>query len=585
MEPLMPLPAATPSFPARCLLLLLGAALATGLWACAPATGPVEREARSTLIHPAGASSEPAINIEALELTPAEPDQFMEDEIARFRALGEWDPSSESTEELADAIYDFPVVMNKHVQFYLDYFQNDLRPTFSRWLARSGRYVPLIQEHLREAGLPEDLAYLPMIESGYNLTAYSRARAVGPWQFMAPTAGQYGLVINDYVDERRDPIKSTRAAIAFLGDLHGEFGCWQLAVAAYNAGGGRIRGAIRRFDSDNFWEISQNDHLSRETRHYVPKLIAAIIIAKNPEEYGFTNIAYDEPLRYETIEVPRWTSLEALALAGAIELEELHDLNRELRRLVTPPDQASYTLRLPEGKSALVMANLPRVRTVAEVAYRTHVVQRGDTLTRICSTYNINKTTLLKANSLRSEQLVIGQRLRIPVQKTAYRLLPEDADLKATAAVMGGSAGGLVLHKIQPGESLWLIARRYGVNANTLAAWNDISDPSRIRAGQQLALYLDPQPLATAPAAASPTKRPPAGGSGERTTVASVQSKQAPAAQSRPEVTYYQVQGGDTLWSIARKFQTTTTMIRQWNQLSSDLIHPGKRLLIRLAEL
>ncbi|MDF1615178.1 LysM peptidoglycan-binding domain-containing protein [Desulfurivibrio dismutans] len=508
---------------------------------------------------------DPLLSEEASELTPAEPDQFLEEELARFEALGDLDPAAESEEELSDTVYDFPVVMNKHVEFYLDYFQNDLRVTFDRWLARSGRYVPMLREKLREAGLPEDLAYLPMIESGYSLTAYSRARAVGPWQFMAPTARQYGLAINDYTDERRDPIRSTQAAINFLRDLHEEFGCWHLAVAAYNAGGGRIRGAMRRFNSDDFWEISGNNHLAKETRHYVPKLIAAIIIAKNPEEYGFTNITYDEPLRYETLQVPRWTALEAVALAGNIDLEELHDLNRQLRRLVTPPEQASYTLRLPADTRQQVTANLPRVRAVAEIEYRTHVVRRGDTLTGICNRYNINKTTLLKANSLRSEQLMIGQRLRIPTQKTAYVLLPEGSDLQQ-AGLTGAGPDGLVLHKIKPGESLWVIARRYGVSVDTLAAWNDISDPRRIRAGQQLALYLQPAPAEYLVLAAGP-------------------GKQAPGDQAQPEVTYYQVRGGDTLWSIARKFQTTTEMIRQWNQLSGDLIHPGKTLLIRLAEL
>ncbi|ADH86382.1 LysM peptidoglycan-binding domain-containing protein [Desulfurivibrio alkaliphilus] len=508
---------------------------------------------------------DPSLHDEAGELTPAEPDQFLEEELARFEALGDWDPAADSEEEINDTVYDFPVVMNKHVEFYLDYFQNDLRITFERWLARSGRYVPMIREKLREAGLPEDLAYLPMIESGYSLTAYSRARAVGPWQFMAPTARQYGLAINDYLDERRDPIRSTQAAINFLGDLYEEFGCWHLATAAYNAGGGRIRGAMRRFNSDDFWEISRNNHLALETRHYVPKLIAAIIIAKNPEEYGFDNIAYDEPLRYETLQVPRWTALEAVALAGDFELDELHDLNRQLRRLVTPPEQANYTLRLPQGSKQQVAAKLPRVRAVAEVEYRTHVVRRGDTLTGICNRYNINKTTLLKANSLRSEQLIIGQRLRIPTQKTAYVLLPEGADPQQ-AGLTGAGPDGLVLHKIKPGESMWVIARRYGVSIDTLAAWNDISDPRRIRAGQQLALYLKPAP-------------------GEKPVLAASGSKQPAGEQSQPEVTYYQVQGGDTLWSIARKFQTTAEMIRQWNQLNGDLIHPGKKLLIRLAEL
>lgn len=565
-------PAAATSLALGAARAVLGAALLSSLWACTPFA--IQGEGPTAGVQPLPATEATVqskvdhgqISGEELELTPAEPDRFIEEELARFQALGEWEPDGGSSEELVDTTYDFPVIINKHVQFYLDFFQAEMRPSFSRWLASSGRYVPMIQEHLREAGLPEDLAYLPMIESGYNLTAYSRARAVGPWQFMAPTARQYGLVINDYVDERRDPFRSTQAAVTFLSDLHNEFGCWQLAVAAYNAGGGRIRGAIRRFDSDNFWEISQNNHLSLETRHYVPKLIAAIIIAKNPAAYGFDNITYDEPLRYETMVVPRWTSLEAVALAGDLDLEELHDLNRQLRRLVTPPEAATYTLRLPADSKARVAENLPRVQAVAQVDYRTHVVRQGDTLTRICNTYNINKNTLLKANSLRSEQLVIGQRLRIPVQTTAYKLLDKGAGPDSRqAGLLGGGAGGLVLHTVQPGESLWTLSRRYGVDAKTIAAWNGLNDPSRIRAGQQLALYFAPAPAG-----------------GGQPSLAAAASKRPPTAEA--EITYYRVRGGDTLWSIAQKFQTTTRQIQEWNQLNGDLIHPGKQLILRLAE-
>ncbi len=552
------------------LACLLSALMIIALASCTQSKIQPSSQERSDVQRPPAYISPPAddrrLSGEARELTPAEPDQFLEEEIARFQELDDLDPEADTTEELADPDYDFPVVMNQHVEFYLDYFQNDLRQTFAAWLARSGRYVPLLQEKLEAAGLPKDLAYLPMIESGYKLTAYSRARAVGPWQFMAPTARQYGLAINDYIDERRDPVRSTQAAVDFLSDLYAQFDCWHLTVAAYNAGGGRIRGAIRRFDSNNFWEISQNNHLAKETRHYVPKLIAAIIIAKNPEQYGFDNIAYEEPLRYETMEVPRWTALEAVALAGDMDLEELHDLNRQLRRRITPPELSTYELRLPVGKKQQVAEKLPRVKAVAKTDYQTHVVGSGDTLTRICNRYNINKTTLLKANSLRSEQLVVGQRLRIPVQKTAYRLLPEGVDQSIEAALAGAGPDGLVLHKIKQGESLWNIARRYGVNVNTLAAWNDIGDPRRIRAGQHLALYLDPEPAGGRTLAAGPSKRTPEG-------------------RNQPDITYYQVQGGDTLWSIARKFETTTAMIREWNQLNGDIIHPGKKLEIRLADL
>lgn len=566
------------------------ALLASTLWGCA--TTEMRREsshsehATGNFVQDKTAKSRPESETEQIrpsedQLSPAEPEQFMDEEIARFEALGESGPIRKPDRESVD--YDFPVVINKHVQFYLDYFQHDIRSTFSRWLARSGRYVPMIRKELKSAGLPQDLAWLPMIESGFSLTAYSRARAVGPWQFMAPTARQYGLTINDYLDERRDPIKSTHAAIAFLSDLYAEFGCWELAVAAYNAGGGRIRNAMRRYDSTDFWEISSKNHLSRETRHYVPKLIAAIIIAKNPEKYGFANIAYDAPLRYETIEVPRWTSLEAVALAGELDFDQLRELNRQLRRTLTPPEDPSYTLRLPPGKTALVAENLPRVHRVAKIEYRTHKVKRGDTLTKVCKIYNINKTTLLKANSLNSEQLIIGQRLRIPVQHTAYKLLPKGADPDKVAGVVANDDNGLLLHTIRRGESLWTISKRYGVGVDTIASWNDIHDPKRIKAGRQLALYLAPSPSQSIAPAQKET-RTAAAGKGRPNLIAGPAKRAPQTSNSKPKVTYYQVRGGDTLWSIARKFRVTTSMLREWNQLSNDLIHPGKELIIRLAQ-
>ncbi|TBV82280.1 MAG: LysM peptidoglycan-binding domain-containing protein [Desulfobulbaceae bacterium] len=562
-----------PALVVRYLTGLLGVILTVGVWACAPITVPFASEPRPEEIRPAGkqppaqVDNEPTEN-ETLGFTPTRTTRFMEEELTRFQTWKNWRPFGRPPPKITPATSDFPLIINQRVQFFLDHFQGDLRPTFDRWLARSGRYVPMIRKHLREAGLPEDLAFLPMIESGFTITAVSPARAVGPWQFMAPTARQYGLVINDYVDERLNPVKATQAATAFLGGLYSEFGCWHLATAAYNAGGGRLRGAIRRFDSNDFWKISRHDHLARETRDYVPKLIAAIIIARDPKAFGFTDITYAEPLRYETIEVPRWTFLEAVALAGGINLGELHNLNRQLLRLVTPPDQATYTLRLPRGTKQLVATNLPRVRIVAQTEYKTHLVRRGETLTQISRNNQLSKSALLKANNLSSGPLATGQRLRIPTQKTAFRLLPENAELRTGFGLPGGGGRGLILHTIQPGESLGLIAQRYGVSAINLAAWNDITDPNRVKAGQQLALFLAPQ-----------TSRP----THDRTIKTAAPKREPTVNQPRFTATYHQVRSGDTLWSIANEFQTTPTMLRKWNQLDDDLIHPGKQLIIRWA--
>lgn len=469
--------------------------------------------------------------------------------------------------DMSEIEYDFPIIINSHVEFFLDKFQNSQHETFRKWLERSGRYLPMIQEELRQAGLPLDLAYLPMIESGYRLTAYSTARAVGPWQFMRGTGRSYNLTIDNYVDERRDPIKSTRAAIRFLADLHAEFNSWQLAVAAYNAGAGRVRGAIRRTGSDDFWQLIKGSHLHKETKYYVPKLIAAIIIAKDPASYGFNDIVYDEPLAFETLEVPRWTSLQAIALAGDESFENIRDLNRQLRRAITPPGKNLYPIKVPVAKKELIARNLPRVKAQIGTQYKTHVIKAGDTVTGICNKYNINKKSLLKANDLRSNVLVAGKRLRIPYRTTTYKLVDESV-MTAGLTPAEMLPENLIIHAIKPGETISELSMRYNVPAHMIAAWNGLEDLSRIRAGQQLAFYLqdgdNPDP--------------------SQSTLTNSKSRSAAnqsdtAENHRP--TYYNVVGGDTLWKIARKFQTTPEKIRLWNNIEGNTIYPGNRLLLK----
>jgi membrane-bound lytic murein transglycosylase D len=488
------------------------------------------------------------------EVTVPEPEITVTEELQELENLGAWVPGNPYTPE--EVSYDFPVTMNKQVEFYLDFFQNKQRDIFTRWLERSTRYLPMIKEELREAGLPEDLAYLPMIESGYSLTACSTANAVGPWQFMHSTALDYGLEINRYVDDRRDPEKSTKAAVAFLSDLYGMFGDWQLAVAAYNAGGGTISKGIKNSNASDFWELAQEQYLPSETKRYVPKLIAAIIIAKNPEKYGFTGINYEPPLAYEFVEVPARTSLRAVEVACKTNLDELRNLNRNLPQLVTPPHHDSYKLKVPVGQKELVAKNLPRVKETATIDYKTHVVKKQETLTKICNLYNVNKTTLLKANNLRKSTLSEGQRLRIPYQITNYALLDKEMPLRAADR----AESRMVLHKVQRGETISLIASRYNVTPQLIASWNDLSNINQIKTGQQLALY-----VANSSDAAN-------------VVVTRSGGKKEMTAAVKP--VYYQVQSGDTLYSIARRYDLTADQLRQWNNLSSDVIHPGTRLQV-----
>ena len=297
------------------------------------------------------------------------PEICLNQELLALESTDNWDdPQTGVIEEVevedipeAEVVYDFPITINRQVEVYLDLFQGAQRKYFSEWLARSGRYIPMMEEELKAAGLPLDLVYLAMIESGFSQTATSSAKAVGLWQFMSYTGKDYGLEITKYIDERRDDKKSTRAAVAYLGDLYEEFGDWFLAVAAYNGGPGRLRKAIKKSRSNDFWQIAQNDTLPLETKRYVPKLIAAIIIAKEPEEYGFTDIENSRPISYDTIAVGPGLSFATAARITNSDNTIIQSLNQELLQEKTPPDREMYALRIPKGTKRMAERNLPRL--------------------------------------------------------------------------------------------------------------------------------------------------------------------------------------------------------------------------------
>jgi hypothetical protein len=255
---------------------------------------------------------------------------------------------------------DVPVDRTKEVKAYLVYFTTERKQVMQRYLARSTRYLPLIREIFQEHGLPEDLAYLAMIESGFNPYAYSPAHASGMWQFISGTGRRYGLEINNYMDERRDPVKSTHAAAKYLLDLYKQFGSWYLAAASYNCGENRVQREIDSSNHKNFWELSANQCLPNETKNYVPQMIAATIIAKNPEKFGFTRVAYLPPLQFDTVKVNEPTSLRAVSIACNVPPEEIELLNPELRKGTTPP--ASYVLKLPKNSKELFSRNIEVAR-------------------------------------------------------------------------------------------------------------------------------------------------------------------------------------------------------------------------------
>jgi len=524
-----------------------------------------------------------------------DPDELAMEELADLNDPSFWEfeasdrQSSSPVQTGFDlSAYDFPITINRQVLYYLDLFQGKHRNSFSQWLARSTRYLPFIQAELKKAGLPLDLAYLAMIESGYNPSAYSHAHAAGLWQFIPGTGRNYGLRIDSWVDERREPEKATKAAIQYLSRLYRDFDDWYLAVAAYNGGENRVERAIQTYNTRCFWEIAGTKGIYLETKQYVPKLIAAILIAREPEKFGFTDIKYQKPVQYDLINVPGGMDLEAVAVSANTTVKRLRALNNELNRDQTPPKLDQYALRIPSGSRSLVAANLDKMVPVMTTAYATHTVKSGETLTSICNLYNVNKTTLLKANNLRTATLKRGLRLQIPTTTTKYVLLKEGESAQTLLAKSGSVNRHLVLHQIKPGDTLSKISLQYQVPTKTIMEWNKISNPRTIKAGQQIALYLDrPAPdamtviadaakvIVPSVASSATTDTPTLNDTRKRT------AQESPAAPPSQQLAWYVVQKGDTLWNIARKFQISTQDLRQWNNLNNSNLQIGNKLIVK----
>ncbi|MGI6655846.1 MAG: transglycosylase SLT domain-containing protein [Desulfobulbus sp.] len=539
-------------------------------------------------------------------LTPSEPEENAQEERDAINRLGVWKCGPEEAEALRraginPADYDFPITINPQVQYYLNLFQGKQRNYFTHWLARSTAHRPQIEAALQKAGLPKDLFFLPMIESGYNPSAYSPAQACGLWQFMAPTGRDYGLQINKWVDERREPAKATPAAIRYLSRLYRQFGDWHLAVAAYNAGEGRIDDAIKLCRSNDFWEIATSRGIFQETKHYVPKLIAAIIIGRNPEKYGFTDIKYQRPHRYETISVPGNIDLNTLAAVAHTSGKHLRTLNNELRRHQTPPGQR-YELRVPIGSAALIAGNMHQLKEVQPETpvvhstpakgkhYVMHTVKRGDTVSGLCRKYNISKTALFRANDLKNSTLQCGKRLRIPTSAAAYAAASSGSQSKkvriAKAATPASSSRSEARSDSTRQQGVKVVvataAKKKAVAATTTASASATKAASQTSTrknvvvaraavphqGQKVAATAKESAPSKRSAAVEPTKK--------ATVVAAAAKKSSPSNQ-----TWYVVKSGDTLSTIAQKFKTSAKDLRQLNRLSSNTVQTGNKLLVR----
>jgi membrane-bound lytic murein transglycosylase D len=522
-----------------------------------PPLSGAEQDSEDFLLTPTVDDAVEITSVDLEELFEEDTEPLDEETLADNRVLqgDDQEPPEDPGEILApvEPVFDFPVVENKKVRYFIDYFSGRAKKTFTLWLERSGRYLPMMQEIFADAGLPRDLAYLAMVESGFNDKAYSWAHAAGPWQFIASTGRRYGLKSDWWHDERRDPEKATRAASRFLADLYDDFdGDWYLAVASYNAGPGKLRNAIKRYKTRDFWELCRGKYLKTETKNYLPKLLAALMIAKQPEKYGFNDLQYHEPLLYDTATLPSSTDLEVIARLTGVEYQVIKKLNPELKRWSTPPGAKDYQIRLPAGSQETFLASYAELPEQQRANYVRHKVRSGDTLLALSKRYGVRVEDIKKLNRIRNTRAIqIGTNLIIPLN-------PDANGSTALAALKDDyKRSRRTYYTVRSGDSLWKISRKFNVSEKQLRVWNRLGWSNVIRPGQRLIVS----------AKAAPAKK------------VVVVERNGPVQKM-----VYQVRPGDTLWAIGREFSVATSQIRHWNNLSENhVLQPGEQLTLHVS--
>ncbi|MFP4548080.1 MAG: LysM peptidoglycan-binding domain-containing protein [Fidelibacterota bacterium] len=440
---------------------------------------------------------------------------------------------------LEDEEGNLPLVTSAKIERIIKYFQTKQKNNFQQWLQNADYYEEIVRPILKKEGLPEYIFYLALIESGYKTNAYSHAHAAGPWQFIASTGAYYGLKRNWWVDERRDIIKATIAAAQYLSDLHDYFDDWYLAMAAYNCGKLNVLRAIRREGTRDYWKLKT---LPRETRNYIPSFMAGLNIAKDPEKYGFQK-PENTIWEFENVLINGSYELESLAKMIGVSAKELKEYNPELRRWVTPPDQEVYKLKVPKNKGKILAAKLKDIpkeekHTQEFVTIR---VQYGQNLSYLAKKYGSTVSAIVSANNIRNvNQLKIGQYLRIP--KNSYN---------SQQYVTKKSGNGV--HTVKKGESLYEIARAYGVSLSSLRSRNNLYGRRFIYPGQKL--YI-PGTNATA---------------------------QTATTKSKDKKIFHIVKKGESLSEIADQYKVSLSKVRYWNNIyGRKFIYPGQKVTIYL---
>jgi membrane-bound lytic murein transglycosylase D len=465
-----------------------------------------------------------------------------------------------------------PVEINPMVEKWISYFQGRGRRHMERYLARSTRYEKLMKKVLRDSGLPEDLFYIALIESGFTSNATSHASAVGYWQFIRGTGKRYGLEISKMVDERRDPVMATQAAADYFKGLYSLFGSWYLAMASYNSGENRVKRQVMRNSTRDFWELVRKKQLPKETMNYVPKFIAAKIIAKNPDQYGFDGIDYMPPIEFETITLKESINLRAMADKMNIPYEDFKAYNPKFKGEIAPARNASLDLRVPVGMTesglqAAASSVVDKVEYIADAGdtdvYR---VKSGDTLSTIARKYRTNIAFLREINDMpRKSRLKIGQRLVVPDRTPLRdRKDPSAIAAKKTRQVpVSQVTGGEVIEKgyrfyvVQSGDSLYSIAQKYKTSIDELKKLNRLRKGRMIRVGLKLRL--------------------PGGQVLEKQSVERKDSSKRSANKKK----YHVVKRGESLLEIANRYSISMSSIKKSNNIrNGSRILAGEKILI-----
>jgi len=457
--------------------------------------------------------------------------------------------------EVKETHSDLPLMMTDQVAGYINYFSSTRgRATLEHALVRSGRYHDMIQRVLKQEGVPQDLIFLAQAESGFHPLALSRAGARGMWQFMASRAKGYGLERNWWIDERQDPEKSTRAAARHLKDLYNQFGDWYLAMAAYNSGPGTVQAAVKRTGYADFWQLYQRNVLPKETRNYVPIIVAVTIMAKNPEQYGLENLALEKPVAYDSVKINYPVDLRLVAECVDASAADLQDLNPSLLRLTTPKDK-EFELHLPAGSKDRYQSAIAAIPPEMRVWWRFHKVAAGDTLASVSRTYRTTSVAIAQANNLEADaDLEPDSKLIIPIAPGKHIAVESTGTYSKVAT----------RYKVRKGDTVERVADNFGVPAAMIRKWNHLKVNS-VQGRRVLYVRLPVQP-----SAADPIERV--------VTKSKAKSSLQPASQK--SLSRHKVQQGETLTSIASTHHTTVAAIKRDNG-NLAVLRPGMILVIR----